>query len=69
MANLIELQREADLLTEEERVGLTAHLLSTFSSPPLGPDDAEADRRDLELDSGAVKAISHDEFIRQVGRS
>jgi len=69
MANLIELQREADLLTEEERAGLTAHLLSTFSSPPLGPDDAEADRRDLELDSGAVKAISHDEFIRQVGRS
>ena len=69
MASLIELQREVDLLSEEERVGLTAHLISTFSSPPLGPDDAEADRRDMELDTGAVKAISHDEFLRQVGRS
>ncbi len=69
MSNLIEIQKEADLLTEEERAGLAAHLLSTFSSPPLGPDDAEADRRDLEMDSGAVKAISHDEFMKQVGRS
>lgn len=69
MTNLIELQKEADQLSEEDRVGLTAHLLATFSSQPLGPDDAEADRRDLELDSGLVKAISHDEFLRQVGRS
>ncbi len=69
MTSLIEIQREADQLSEEERAGLTAHLLATLSSPPLGPDDAEADRRDLELDSGAVKAISHNEFLRQVGRS
>ena len=69
MTNLIELQKEADQLSEEDRVGLTAHLLASLSSPPLGPDDTEADRRDLELDSGLVEAISHDEFLRQVGRS
>ncbi len=68
MATLIEIQREADLLSEEERAGLAAHLLATISSAPLGPNDEEADQRDMEMDSGLVQPISHEEFIRQVGR-
>jgi len=69
MATLIDLQREADLLSEEDRAGLAAHLLSTISSAPLGPDDAELDRRDQEMDSGEVEPISYSEFVDQVGRS
>ena len=69
MTTLMEIQREADLLSEEERAGLAAHLLSTISSAPLGADDEEADRRDMEMDSGLVQPISHEEFIRQVGRA
>jgi len=68
MATLLEIQREADLLSEEERAGLAAHLLSSVSKTFLGADDEEVDRRDHELDSGHVAAISHEEFIRQVGR-
>lgn len=69
MATLIEIQREADQLTEEERAGLAAHLLASMSAMPLGADDEEADQRDLEMDSGLVQPISHEEFVRQVGRA
>ena len=34
----------------------------------MGPDDAEVDRREAELDSGSVTSISHAEFLSQVGR-
>lgn len=69
MATLVEIQRAADQLSDEERVGLAAHLLASISTMPLGPDDEEADRRDLEMDLGLVQPISHDEFVRQVGRA
>ncbi len=68
MATLLEIQQEADLLSEEERAELAAHLLSSVPMTFLGADDEEVDRRDRELDSGQVTAISHEEFIRQVGR-
>lgn len=69
MATLLEVRQEADLLSEEERAGLAAHLLSSIGKTYLGADDEEVDRRDDDLDSGRVTAISHDEFIRQVGRA
>lgn len=68
MTTLLEIQREVDLLTEEERAGLAAHLLSSIGKTFLGADDEEVDRRDRDLDSGKVAAISHEEFVRQVGR-
>jgi hypothetical protein len=43
-------------------------LLHGFSGMPMGPDDAEVDRREAELDSGSVTSISHAEFLSQVGR-
>ena len=68
MSNLLEVQQQADRLTEEERARLAAHLLSSVSRTFLGADDDEVDRRERELDSGQVSAISHEKFIRQVGR-
>lgn len=69
MATLLEIQSEADLLSEEDRAGLAAHLLASVSKTYLGADDEEVDRRERELDSGEVTAITHEEFIRQVGRA
>ncbi|MBX3742287.1 MAG: hypothetical protein KF712_14945 [Akkermansiaceae bacterium] len=68
MATLFEVQKAADELNSEDRAGLVAHLLSSFSSAPLGPDDDEVDRRETELDSGQITALSHAEFLSAVGR-
>ncbi|WAC20547.1 hypothetical protein OVA24_04030 [Luteolibacter sp. SL250] len=68
MATLFEVQKAADELSNEDRAGLVAHLLSSFSSCPLGPDDDEVDRREAELDSGQVTALNHAEFLTAVGR-
>lgn len=65
MSNLLDVQRQADGL----RAGLIAYLLSSVSKTFLGADDEEVDRRDRELDSGQVTPISHEEFVRQVGRA
>ncbi len=68
MATLSEVKKAAAELTGEERAGLVAHLLASFSSPPLGPDDDELDRREIEMDSGQVNVLSHEEFLSAVGR-
>jgi hypothetical protein len=68
MSSLIEIQKEADQLSIEERAGLVTHLLASLPSGPLGADEEEADRRDEEMDSGAVKPISHAQFVSEVGR-
>lgn len=68
MATLFEVQKAADELSSEDRAGLVAHLLSSFSSAPAGPDDNEVDRREAELDSGEVVALNHEEFLSAVGR-
>lgn len=61
-----ELEREALALTERERATLVTRLLDAM--PAVGPDisDAELERRENELASGKVAAISHDEFVRRV---
>ena len=69
MATLIEIQRHADQLSDEDRLGLAAHLLASDRSAPTGADDAEVDRRDQEMDLGVVTPITHSEFLRQVGRA
>ena len=63
MSNLIEIQKAADKLSAEERAGLATHLLASLPGGPVGADDEEADRRDEEMDSGAVKPISHSQFV------
>ncbi|GAA5119274.1 hypothetical protein JIN84_21930 [Luteolibacter yonseiensis] len=68
MATLVEVKKAADELSAEEQAGLVAHLLASFSSAPLGPDDDEVDRREVEMDSGRVTTLSHDQFLSAVGR-
>ncbi len=68
MVTLLEIQKAADQLTGEEQAGLVAHLLAAFPKVPLGPDDDEIDRREIELDTGSVIPLSHSEFLAAVGR-
>ncbi len=68
MIQLADIKEQTKELSEEDRKGLVAFLLDGFSNVPLGPDDAEVDRRDAEMDSGEVAPISHAEFLAQVGR-
>ncbi|QIF04819.1 hypothetical protein [Roseimicrobium sp. ORNL1] len=68
MSTLLEIQEAADHLTLEEREGLIAHLLAGMPSAPIGADDEEANRRDIEMDSGKVKPLSHAEFLAEIDR-
>lgn len=63
-----EIEQEALALSEAERVSLVARLLDTL--PPAGTDlsDEEVERRERDLASGKVSAISHEEFTRRVER-
>ena len=69
MKNLIKLKKEADQLSEEDRAGLAAHLLSTLPAAPQGADDDEADRRDAEMDAGSVEPISDSNLCGKSGES
>ena len=63
---LAELEQEALALPERERASLAAKLLDTLSRGETDVSDEEVDRRERELDSGEVAAISHEEFVRRV---
>lgn len=67
MATLAAVRKAADELPREEWADLAAHLLASFSSAPVGPDDDEVDRREIEMDTGLVTPLSHDEFLSAVG--
>lgn len=69
MVRLADIQKQADELSREDRAGLLAHLLHTLDGSPQGPDNQEVLRRDADLESSSVKAISHDEFIRRARSS
>jgi len=69
MVQLADIQKQAKELSEEDRRGLVAYLLHSMSGLPSGPDDEEVERREAEMDSGAVAPISHAEFLTQVGRN
>lgn len=68
MTSLLEIQAAADTLSKEERAGLAAHLLASLPAAPSGADDAEIDQREIEMDSGAVATLTHEEFLAAVGR-
>lgn len=68
MVQLADIQKQASELSEEDRQGLVAFLLHGFTDGPIGADDEEVLRRDIEMDSGEVMPISHAEFLAQVGR-
>lgn len=68
MIHLADVQRQVQELSEEDRKGLVAYLLCGMSDLPSGPDDVRVEKREAEMDSGAVVPISHEEFLAQVGR-
>ena len=68
MVQLADIQKQANELSEEDRQGLVAFLLHGLTDGPIGADDEEVERRDIEMDSGEVMPISHAEFLEQVGR-
>lgn len=68
MVTLSELQKQADDLSSEDRVGLLHYLIERLPEVPMGPDDDELARRERDLDSGEVAGMTHDAFCREVGR-
>jgi hypothetical protein len=68
MVKLLDVQKQAAELSFEEKEGLLAYLIHELPNPVTGPDDAEVLRREETMDSGEVKPISHEEFLKQVGR-
>ena len=65
---LAEIEQEVLALSEKERATLAAKLLHTLPPPGTDVSDDEVERRERELDSGQVAAISHEEFVRRVQR-
>jgi hypothetical protein len=63
-----EVQKEALALSEKERASLAATLLDTLPAPGTDISDEEVLLRDADLESGKVREISHDEFVRRVQR-
>jgi len=65
---LAEIEQEALGLPERERASLAAKLLDTLPPPGTDVSDEEIEQREQELESGAVTAILHEEFVRRVER-
>ena len=70
MVTLAEIEAQAMVLTVSERATLASHLLRSL--PPLLEDDddgdAEALRRDEEMDNDPSSCLTLEEFKRAVGR-
>jgi putative addiction module component (TIGR02574 family) len=66
---LQEIEREALALSESERAALVLSLMDTLSAPGTEITDEEVLRRDAELESGAVAAMTHEEFVQRVQES
>lgn len=62
-----EVRRAASELSEPERAELAAYLLGSLDAVHHWVDDEEVMRRSAELDSGAVKGLSREEFTRACG--
>jgi putative addiction module component (TIGR02574 family) len=71
MSTLAQLEKEVLNLPPEERERLVlAAWESIGDGCPLDSESIEiARRRDQEIESGVVKAISHDEFMRRTSAS
>ena len=66
---LAEIEQEALALSERDRASLAAKLLDTLPPPGTDVSDEEVERREQELESGQIAAISHEEFVRRVEQS
>lgn len=70
MTRLQQLERDAESLTDAQRAGFAAHLLSTL--PVVLADDdegvAEALRREAEMEAAGDQGISWNELKEGLGR-
>lgn len=64
--SLAELEREAAALPQNERVTLICSLLETLPPPDYDVSDEEVDKRVKDLELGAAKEMSHEEFVAAV---
>jgi hypothetical protein len=65
--SLAEVEKEALALNEADRARLIAALIETLP-PDVDLSDEEVLQRDADLESGRAEEISHDEFVRRVGK-
>ena len=63
-----DLQQAVLALPERKRASLAAKILASLPAPGTDISDEEVERRELELETGRVAAISHQEFVRSVNR-
>lgn len=68
MKTLTEVMRDADQLSEEDQAGLATHLLAHLRGAPLGPDNAELERREAEIDAGTAEWLTLEELRKAIGR-
>jgi len=67
MSQIAELRKIATELSTPERAEFAAFLLGTLDQPHHWEDDAEVNRRSEEMDSGAAKGLTREEFTRECG--
>ncbi|MGJ8655085.1 MAG: addiction module protein [Akkermansiaceae bacterium] len=68
MLKVSEICSEVSQLPPQERAEIAAYILEGLSDAPYTVSDDEVHRRSAELNSGEVKAISHEEFLKACGR-
>ncbi len=66
MVQLADLQKQTDLLSQEDRESLLAYLLHSLPSIS-GPGDEEVFARETEMDGGNVVLHSHADFLKAAG--
>lgn len=68
MTKLQTIEKAAVVLAPSERASLIATLLKSFKTSKYSVSDEEALRRDAEMEAGIDSGMSHDEFVRNMGR-
>jgi hypothetical protein len=63
---LQDIEREAHGLNAPERATLVVSLIETLGAPDSMVTDDEVDRREAEMESGAIEPMLHEEFVRRV---
>jgi putative addiction module component (TIGR02574 family) len=63
---LATIEQDALALPECERAALAVKLLDTLPPPETEVSDEEVERRESDLESGRVTAISQEEFVQRV---
>ena len=64
--NLAQIQEEARGLSDADRAALVLTLMESLKAPGSDVSDQEIEKRDEELESGAVVPLLHEEFVRSV---